>query len=65
LEHVPDGAAAELGQTSCVQLAEVAAVDQHLALGGAVEAAGDGEQGGLSRAAGAHDRHKLARLDAE
>ena len=39
------------------------AVDEHLARGRLLEAAGDGEQRALARAARSHDRHQLAAVD--
>jgi hypothetical protein len=65
LEDEAEGAAADLGQEALGQPGDVLAFQAHAALGRPRQAADDGQQGGLARAAGAAQGGDLVRLDAQ
>src|SRR5262245_43399416 len=65
LEDVADRAAAQLGAIRARDDFEVDALDEHLAAGGVLEAAGDRQERALARAARSHDSDQLAALDRE
>ena len=59
LEHVADPAAAQRGQRAAAQAAQVSAGHPDAPAAGAVQAAGQVQQGRLAGAAWAHHRHQL------
>ena len=63
LEHVADRAPPQPGPVVAGHLRQRGAADQHLAAGGVLQAAGDGQQGALARSARPHHRHQRAGLD--
>lgn len=65
LEHEAQAAPAQCRQLPGLELAEPIPFDNHLAAGRRGQAAGDGEQGRLAGAGGAHDRDELAAGDCE
>ena len=65
LEDVADAAAAQCGQGAPAGASECRAVDEDLALGRAVQATGQVEQGRLARPGRAHDGDQLAGPDGQ
>ncbi len=65
LEDVPDGLAAQPRLAVARQRGQRTAADVDLAAGRVLEAAGDGQQRALARAAGAHDGHQRPGVDRE
>src|SRR6185437_5097319 len=65
LEHVADRAAPQPGPVVARHRAQLLAADPDLAAARLLQAPGDGQQGGLARAARAHHRYHAARADRE